>query len=300
MTQSKTIPFDMEEILLAIESNSYVKDIHNQYAIASQKLEQKKEYISPILFSIQANEGNLLMTNAEIENHIKYMLRRLPENTLNRKHLSAVSLLDTHWFRNGATYENLFDSSVFPQGPLTTNKLEAASEFSLPWGMNAYVDNNPYKSMITMYLPIDTNDHLYLVLDLYFIYTLFHEIGHVFSDAAYYSLYYAKKFLGIDNLADKRNAYTLTLPNGDQISGNEYVASFAALIEKHGPFGQYTAGYRKEDDEELWLRESFADATAAYFTGFMMYPEKNFASLHPEVQQYMHDFYHAVATITKT
>ncbi len=77
------------------------------------------------------------------------------------------------------------------------------------------------------------------------------------------------------------------------------MSSFAAIAEKYGPFGTYTAGYKKEDNEELWLRESFADATAAYFTGFMMYPEKNFAPLHSEVQQYIHDFYHAIATIER-
>lgn len=148
-----------------------------------------------------------------------------------------------------------------------------------------------------MYMPIET--YPIFVIDIYLAYVFFHELGHVFSDAAYFSLYYAKKFLGIDELADKRNSYTLTLPNGDQVSGNEYVEGFASLAVKYGPFGSYTAGYSKDNDEDLWLRESFADATAAYFMGFMMYPEKDFAPLHPDVHRYIHDFYHAVATITR-
>ena len=233
----------------------------------------------------------------KMKEHVSYLLQLLPKQTLDRKHIDTILIEKTHWFRRGVTYSNMLDTNLFPQGPLTGDIAQAASHFSLPWGMTNMKDNNPYANIITMYLPIET--YPIHVVDIYLAYVFFHEIGHIYSNAAYFSLYYAKKFLGIEELADKRNSYTLTLPNGNQVSGNEYVEGFASLAVQYGPFGSYTAGYSKDNDEDLWLRESFADATAAYFMGFMMYPEKNFAPLYPEVQRYIHDFYHAVASIER-
>lgn len=294
MNIKSPLPFDMEETLHAIASNEQVQKLYNKLLRSVRNKEQRDTEFQIFVvkddLKTQAAVGSL-------RHRLRTLLSLIPENSLNRKHISTISILDTHWFRKEATYDNINDVSLFPNGPITDNPEEAASEFSLPWGMATWIDANPYSSLMTIYMLIESYD--VEAIELYLAYTFFHEIGHLLSDAAYYSLYYAKHFLGLENRDEKRNTYTLTLPKGDQISGNQYISSFAYLAEKYGPFGSYTAGYSKEQDEELWLRESFADATAAYFMGFMMYPEKDFTPLHPEVHAYIHDFYHAIATIER-
>lgn len=287
----------MEHVLKAITENSH--ELYNKIPSILEMPYVDKSFIKDVVWEDLTIDTNEKYPGATIfqlmQERAMWALRTFPANTLQRKHLQKVSIKNTHWFQKGAAHDNLSDALLFPHGPLTANKDEAASEYSLPWGFSSLIDGNPYNYGLILYDCIDDS----LASHRYFHYTCFHEFGHVYGDAAFYSLYHAKNFLGLDNIADKRNAYTLSLPNGEQVSGNEYVSSFAALAEKYGPFGSYTAGYEKQNGEELWLRESFADATAAFFIGYMMFPEKNFAPLHPEVKNYMYDFYHAVATITR-
>lgn len=296
MIKETILPFDMEEMLKAIRDTARLKELYKKCFKSPMN---SQSYLLDMKMTDNISKSDVFTFSelGKLRQRLRNLVLLLPKNTLDRKHISGFHILDTHWFRKGATHDNLNNGTLFPLGPITDMLEEAASEYSLPWGMADVIDNDPYHNLITMYMTIET--YPIFVVDIYLAYTFFHEAGHIFSNAAYYSLYYATKFLGLTDIADKRNAYTLTLQNGDQISGNEYVTSFAPLAEQYGPFGSYTAGYKKEDDEELWLRESFADATAAYFLGFMMYPEKDFAPLDPEVWQYMHEFYHALATITK-
>lgn len=290
-------PFDIEQVLIALKNTPSIK---KQLGAHLTKIRKSSISTSDEITCINNIKGNNIDAQYDyglMKENIHLVTSLLPKATIDRKHIKQIVIENTHWFRAGVTYENMFDEKIFPQGPITAVRAEAASDYSLPCGRTDYIDNNPYACSITMYTSVDYFSSG--VLKIYGIYTLLHELGHVFSDAAYYSLYYAKRFLHITDKETQQNTYTLTLPDGSQETGNRYISNFIPLLEKYGPFGTYTAGYTRADNEDLWLREGFADATAAYFMGFMIYPEKDFAPLPDDVQEYIHDFYHATASIEK-
>lgn len=240
----------------------------------------------------------------ELLKQLEDLYSRIPLATRKRLHFEVLSYEGTFWFRKGANHENLFDSTLFPNSCLTGEVEEAASILSLPCGFAEITNSNPYTGKLTLWeFPddADINEH---VIKIYQAYVFLHELAHIFIKAAYHWKHYVSKLLE-ENLENYSGVgYQLTLPNGRVVDGETYIEEFIPLIDKYGPFGSYSKGYPKYTKGEtvpdyFWLHENLADASAAYFMGYIMDGDSGFPPLPEEVQEYLYNFYNAEAVIDR-
>lgn len=285
------LPFDLGAMFSALQQRPLLSSTFTRLLAAKQPIDMKA-YGIEVSTNIPWDVDNL--QKFELFNSIiPHLLSFFPASTLQRLHLKRIVVAPTHWFKIDTTYENVSADS------LTTHADEHASVLSLPCGQATFVTQTPlnvYDGEIIMYnFPsvVDPN-----VVFLYQSYTFLHEISHIYAKAAYHWKHYVKNIKGHQDYSG--SGYVLSLPDGQVVDAGMHVEDFGRLIDSYGPFGSYSAGYPKDKhDGYFWLHENFADATAAYFMGFMMHPDKDFAPLPKEVEVFLHDFYAATALIDR-
>lgn len=113
---------------------------------------------------------------------------------------------------------------------------------------------------------------------------LVHEIAHTIVTQALYA-----------------NGYRLRLPNGEVVSGFDFITHFAEEAEKHEPVSHYSSFYRNRGEEfknTLAIEEEFVETIAARLLGFAYNdnPDKRHDPLkdRPEILAMVEDFLHAV------
>jgi len=276
------LDFDLGKIFALIQERS---DLFSTF----ESLLSKNEKINPHDFGINMS---FLNVNCPDQQYLAFvqLLRFFPDATRIRRHLKRIEVKPTHWFKKGVTYANV---GTFEGGPISSDPELRASILSLLCGQASFMPQEPlnvYDGLMIMYDFPSCID--FDVVGIYQAYTFLHEVAHIYAKSAYHWKHYVNT---IKKDADYQSCgYLLQLPDGKIIDAEAYIEGFTPLIDAYGPFGSYSAGYKEGYKK---LHESFADATAAYFMGFMMYPEKDFAPVHEEVKKYLYDFYHAKAII---
>ena len=213
----------------------------------------------------------------------------IPLQTRKRLHLQELHFEGTLWFRKGANHSNLFDPNLFPNSPMTTEIEEAASILSLPCGFSEVIDGNAYAGKLTLWDFPEDAEIDEEVKKIYQAYVFFHEVAHIFMKAAYYWKSYVKTVMGKNLEGYEGAGYQLLMPDKRMADAEVYIEEFGALIDKYGPFGSYTKGYPKGEPESLerylWLQENIADASAAFFMGYIMDGDLGFPPLPEEVKE---------------
>jgi hypothetical protein len=208
-------------------------------------------------------------------NYFDTALKCIPKYATMRPHLDCLKIYKTVWFKKGVTHQNM---DTFPGGPAAFNEKDGASLLSLPCGQTAETDN-PYKYNINLFeFPVNAKVSKH-VIEIYMIYVILHELAHV------YSLVPLKT----------KDKHKYVLENGE--NAKDYINNFDKFIEKYGPFGEYTEKYNKNNKE--WLDENWADASAAYFMGFIMHQRLDFKPLPKPVAEYLHTFYNSKVIIDR-
>ena len=185
---------------------------------------------------------------------IAALIGLFPENAIQRSRLNAGAIIGrpSLYFRRDTTIGNI---------ETTSRASEAISETAI---IPAYTDNTRWNetgqlsSDVVLYeVPREIDRS---VAEIIHAQGLIHEVAHtIFSQVLY-----------------KRD-YALKMPNGEIVSGEDFMLRFAGEAEKYSPFSHYSGSFRKNGQEFASPRaidEEFSEAVVGYLLGFV-YSDQN-------------------------